>query len=127
MSWYNSGQNSAAVDLVNGLLSSGIGLQPEDVGVITPYKDNMRRIEDLLQSHASEGCHAVAVNTPDSFQGCEAKVIVLVLVVTEDTGPVFADAHRLCVGITHHSDMLSANLIAQPGYQPNAIFSESTS
>lgn len=98
---FNLVQNAVAVDLIVELLGSGIGLQPEDIVMITPYRANLDLLEKSLQQHAVQGLEKVTVNTTDSFQGREGQVAVLVLCIDKQTGPSFtASPQRICVGIT---------------------------
>ncbi|KAF4970728.1 hypothetical protein FSARC_2285 [Fusarium sarcochroum] len=104
---YNPDQNYCAVWLIRELITK-LGLGPEDIVAITPYRTNPQHLEQALEEKAPypvgpASISDVAVTTTDSFQGREGKVVVLVLVVTQDTGPQFvANRHRICVGITRH-------------------------
>lgn len=52
-------------------------------------------------------CKNVTVNTAESFQGREGNIVLFVLSVHEETGPLFlADPHRICVGLTRHRPAL---------------------
>jgi len=98
---YNPQQNAAAVRLVEGLLRANLGLKGSDVIIITPYRANFDRLQTAFSQHPLPVCRDVVINTTDSFQGREGMVVVFVLGVTEETGPLFvADHHRICVGIT---------------------------
>jgi len=70
--------------LVSDLLSD---VPAEEIGVITPYSAQVRRIRETLADHidAAEG---VTVDTIDSFQGGERTAVVLSLVRSNAEGTV---------------------------------------
>lgn len=49
------------------------GCRPSDVGVIAPYRQQLKSISTLLQSSAFTG---VEVNTVDRYQGRDKSVII---------------------------------------------------
>lgn len=62
------------------------GCKPGDVGVIAPYRQQLRTISGLLQASAFTG---VEVNTVDRYQGRDKSLIVLSFVrSTAEEGPV---------------------------------------
>ena len=70
------------------------GLDPEQIGVIAPYRAQAGEID----GHVPEG---VAVDTVDRFQGSSKEVIVLSLVATGRLeGPIFEDHRRVNVALT---------------------------
>lgn len=50
---------------------TGIKIRPTDIGIITPYKDQVRRLQGLIESSA------VTIGSVDSFQGQERSVIIV--------------------------------------------------
>ncbi|WP_232686008.1 ATP-dependent helicase [Halobacterium zhouii] len=70
------------------------GLDPEDVGVIAPFRAQVAEIGNRVR----EG---VAVDTVDRFQGSSKEVIVVSFVATGDLdGPIFEDHRRVNVALT---------------------------
>ena len=55
--------------IVSGLLQGGVS--QEDIGVIAPYRHQVRYIQDSLTDHSVE------VNTVDQFQGRDKDVIII--------------------------------------------------
>ena len=70
------------------------GLDPEQIGVIAPYRAQVGEIDGRVP----EG---VAVDTVDRFQGSSKEVIVLSFVATGRLeGPIFEDHRRVNVALT---------------------------
>ncbi len=97
-SYYNEGEARFVLAVVKALLSLGIG--PTDVGVISPYDDQI----DLLKRTFREGGipEDVEVKTVDGFQGREKEVIVVSFVRSNGRGEIgfLNDVRRLNVAIT---------------------------
>ena len=97
-SYYNEGEARFVFDVVKALMDLGIG--PEDVGVISPYDDQV----DLLKRTFQEGGipEEVEVKTVDGFQGREKEVIVVSFVRSNRRGEIgfLNDVRRLNVAIT---------------------------
>ncbi|XP_010708288.1 protein ZGRF1 isoform X4 [Meleagris gallopavo] len=76
-SFYNMAEVHFTVKLIQSLIASGI--HGSAVGVITFYKSQMYKIQNLLRSIHSEAfpVKAVQVSTVDAFQGAEKEIIVL--------------------------------------------------
>ncbi|KFZ58067.1 Uncharacterized protein C4orf21, partial [Antrostomus carolinensis] len=91
-SFYNMAEAHFTVKLVQSLIASGI--EGSAVGVITLYKSQMCKIQNLLSGVHSEAFEvkAVQVSTVDAFQGAEKEIIVLSCVRTRQTG--FIDSER---------------------------------
>uniref|UniRef100_A0A3B3ZAD9 DNA replication ATP-dependent helicase/nuclease n=1 Tax=Periophthalmus magnuspinnatus TaxID=409849 RepID=A0A3B3ZAD9_9GOBI len=95
--------NQTEAEVVHLLLSLLIqaGCKPSDIGVIAPYRQQLKSISALLQSSAFIG---VEVNTVDKYQGRDKSVIVLSFVrsTTEEgnLGELLKDWRRLNVAIT---------------------------
>ena len=88
----NPEEAAAVVETVQSYLDAGV--QPEDIGVIAPYRAQVAEIN----SRAPDG---VTVDTVDRFQGSSKEVIVVSFVATEDLdGPIFEDYRRINVALT---------------------------
>lgn len=70
-SYYNEIEAQEVKKRLDELLQKGI--MPEQIGVITPYKAQVKYLKSLLH----EGYDEIEVDTVDSFQGREKDVIVL--------------------------------------------------
>uniref|UniRef100_A0A8C7Y3M3 DNA replication ATP-dependent helicase/nuclease n=1 Tax=Oryzias sinensis TaxID=183150 RepID=A0A8C7Y3M3_9TELE len=95
--------NHTEAALIHMLLSLLIkaGCRPSDVGVIAPYRQQLKTIQALLQSPTFSG---LEVNTVDKYQGRDKSLIVLSFVRsnTEEghLGELLKDWRRLNVAIT---------------------------
>jgi len=88
---YNEYEAEVAKKIVSTLKS--LGIASGEIGVITPYRAQRRRIAELI------GDEKVEVNTVDSFQGREKDVIIFSVTSTEDMSFV-EDENRLNVAFT---------------------------
>ncbi|KGL83720.1 Uncharacterized protein C4orf21, partial [Tinamus guttatus] len=98
-SFYNMAEAHFTVKLIQSLIASGI--EGSAVGVITLYKSQMCKIQNLLNGLHSEVLEikAVQVSTVDAFQGAEKEIIVLSCVRTRQVG--FIDSEkRMNVALT---------------------------
>lgn len=67
------------------------GCKPSDIGVIAPYRQQLKCISAMLQSAVFTG---VEVNTVDRYQGRDKSLIVLSFVrSTAEDGNVSPDHH----------------------------------
>ncbi|XP_023251041.1 DNA replication ATP-dependent helicase/nuclease DNA2 [Seriola lalandi dorsalis] len=95
--------NHTEAALVHKLLSLLIkaGCKPSDIGVIAPYRQQLKSISALLQPSAFTG---VEVNTVDRYQGRDKSLIVLSFVRSTaeegNLGELLKDWRRLNVAIT---------------------------
>ncbi|KAF3686321.1 DNA replication ATP-dependent helicase/nuclease DNA2 [Channa argus] len=95
--------NHTEAALVHMLLSLLIkaGCKPSDIGVIAPYRQQLKTISTLLQSSAFTG---VEVNTVDRYQGRDKSLIVVSFVRSTaeegNLGELLKDWRRLNVAIT---------------------------
>ncbi|RKD95159.1 IGHMBP2 family helicase [Halopiger aswanensis] len=93
-----STENPSEADLVaeyaRALLEAG--LEAADLAVISPYDDQVKRIEDELEGTLSEEtAEALEVDTVDGFQGREKAVVLVSLVRSNDRREVgFLDEPR---------------------------------
>ncbi|KAM9295737.1 5'-3' DNA helicase ZGRF1 [Morus bassanus] len=98
-SFYNTAEVHFTVKLIQSLIASGI--EGSAIGVITLYKSQMCKIQNLLGGIHSEAFEikAVQVSTVDAFQGAEKEIIVLSCVRTRQIG--FIDSEkRMNVALT---------------------------
>uniref|UniRef100_A0A803WFJ5 5'-3' DNA helicase ZGRF1 n=1 Tax=Ficedula albicollis TaxID=59894 RepID=A0A803WFJ5_FICAL len=98
-SFYNMAEARFTVKLIQSLIASGI--EGAAIGVITLYKSQMYKIQNLLSGVHSEAFEVkpVQVSTVDAFQGAEREIIVLSCVRTRHFG--FIDSEkRMNVALT---------------------------
>lgn len=115
--------NQTEAELVHLLLSLLIkaGCKPSDIGVIAPYRQQLKSISSLLQSPAFIG---VEVNTVDKYQGRDKSVIVLSFVrsTTEEgnLGELLKDWRRLNVAVTRakHKLLMVGSAVTLRRYEP---------
>uniref|UniRef100_A0A8C9ZK14 DNA replication ATP-dependent helicase/nuclease n=1 Tax=Sander lucioperca TaxID=283035 RepID=A0A8C9ZK14_SANLU len=95
--------NPTEAALIHKILSLLIkaGCKPSDIGVIAPYRQQLKSISALLQSSAFTG---VEVNTVDRYQGRDKSLIIFSFVrsTTDEgnLGELLKDWRRLNVAIT---------------------------
>lgn len=76
------------------------GCKPSDIGIIAPYRQQLKVINDLL-AHSSVGM--VEVNTVDRYQGRDKSIIIVSFVRSNEDGTLgelLKDWRRLNVAIT---------------------------
>ncbi|KAM6183104.1 DNA replication ATP-dependent helicase/nuclease DNA2 [Erethizon dorsatum] len=76
------------------------GCNPSDIGIIAPYRQQLKIISDLL-AHSSFG--TVEVNTVDKYQGRDKRIILVSFVRSDEDGTLgelWKDWRRLNVTIT---------------------------
>jgi len=82
---YNPAEVDAVVAEIDRLLRHGV--DPGEIGVITPYTGQVAKVRSALASHERGGLHhAVDVNTIDAFQGSESEVILVSFVRSNAAG-----------------------------------------
>lgn len=113
----NGGEANLAAKTVRQLLEAG--LSPEQIGVITPYRAQVRRLRELLADVPT-----LEVDSVDGFQGREKEAIIVSLVRSNPEGDIgfLADTRRTNVALTRARRMLrvigdSATLSNHPFYQ----------
>ncbi|NXX11947.1 ZGRF1 protein, partial [Podargus strigoides] len=91
-SFYNMAEVHFTVKLIQSLIASGI--EGSAIGVITLYKSQMCKIQNVLSSVHTEAfpVTTIQVSTVDAFQGAEKEIIVLSCVRTRQTG--FIDSEK---------------------------------
>lgn len=87
----NSLEAEVAIRLANDYLK--VGLSEEDIGIISPYADQVKLIQDKTP---------VEVKTVDGFQGREKEIIIISTVRSNEDGNIgfLRDLRRLNVAIT---------------------------
>lgn len=79
------------------LLLAGSDVQPEGIGIITPYNAQVRMLREMLRD-----APAIEINSVDGFQGREKDVIVVSTVRASEAGTTgfLSDARRMNVTVT---------------------------
>lgn len=101
----NLDEAAAVVDVVQALLDA-MELDGQDIGVVTPYNGQVRRITDLMADAArgddGAAISQVEVRSVDGYQGREKEVIVMSCVRANDDGQLgfVRDWRRLNVALT---------------------------
>jgi ATP-dependent RNA/DNA helicase IGHMBP2 len=112
---YNLGEADWVSKTTDKLLS--LGVNPEAIGIITPYSGQVRRLRDVLKLEGE-------IDSVDGFQGREKEVIIYSLVRSNPEGQIgfLSDIRRTNVALTRARRKLviigdSATLSANPFYQ----------
>jgi DNA replication ATP-dependent helicase Dna2 len=87
--------NPTEADRVAGVVRSFLdaGVDPDDIGVIAPFRAQVAEISRRLSG--------VAVDTVDRFQGSSKEVVVISFTATGDlSSPIFEDHRRVNVALT---------------------------
>ncbi|CAM8923535.1 unnamed protein product [Rhodiola kirilowii] len=71
-SWFNRFEISKVVEIIEELILSNI--RETDIGVITPYRQQATKINEVLEKHE---VHDVKVGSVEQFQGQEREVIIV--------------------------------------------------
>jgi ATP-dependent RNA/DNA helicase IGHMBP2 len=132
LSTFNADEARFTVNVLEGLLQR-IGInafleQQWTVGLISPYRAQVRRMKELLAEGNFEGINAMdellTVDSIDAFQGQERDVIVISLVRSNAEGEIgfLADVRRMNVALTRAKRKLivigdSSTLSSNPFYQ----------
>lgn len=101
----NRDEAAKVLSIVNDLLAMG-DVQPEDIGVITPYSGQVRELTHLFDlaggRESGQPYAGLEIKSVDGYQGREKDVIVFSTVRANDHGEVgfLADFRRLNVAIT---------------------------
>ncbi|XP_056268651.1 DNA replication ATP-dependent helicase/nuclease DNA2 isoform X2 [Pseudoliparis swirei] len=115
--------NHTEAALIHRLLSllMKAGCKPSDIGVIAPYRQQLKSISALLQSSVFSG---VEVNTVDKYQGRDKSVIVFSFVRSTadegNLGELLKDWRRLNVAITRakHKLLMVGSITTLRRYAP---------
>jgi superfamily I DNA and/or RNA helicase len=95
----NPEEAKAVMQTLRDLLDAG-ELEPDHIGIVTPYRGQKELIQKLIASE--EQFDGVEVNTVDGYQGREKEMIVFSSVRANEDGKVgfLADWRRLNVALT---------------------------
>lgn len=114
-SWFNMEEIALTKEITDALLSSR--LFPEDIGIISPYDQQVSRLKAALKDYHVE------IKSIDGFQGREKEVIIISLVRsnTEENIGFLRDYRRLNVALTRAKRKLI--IIGNPStLQSNPIY-----
>jgi len=118
----NTAEAAAVVDVVRRYVEAGV--DPDDLGVIAPFRAQVAEIGKRLTAGLTDGAgDAVAVDTVDRFQGSSKEVIVVSFTATGSLdGPIFEDHRRMNVALTRAKKALvvvgdEATLRSEPLYE----------
>ncbi|EKX32877.1 hypothetical protein GUITHDRAFT_158951 [Guillardia theta CCMP2712] len=77
-SWFNTTECLEVVNYIQLLLSSRPDVLPSDIGVISPYDRQVKKIRQLITSkNIPQGELGIKVGTTELFQGLERRVIII--------------------------------------------------
>jgi predicted DNA helicase len=93
-SYSNISEQEAVLEAVKALM--GCRLFPEDIGIISPYEQQVNQLKEKL------GDTGIDIKTVDGFQGREKEVIVISFVRANESGQLgfLTDYRRLNVALT---------------------------
>ncbi|WMN10858.1 IGHMBP2 family helicase [Marivirga salinae] len=114
-SWFNLEEIALTKEITDALLSSR--LFPEDIGIISPYDQQVSRLKSALRDYHVE------IKSIDGFQGREKEVIIISLVRSNPDGNIgfLRDYRRLNVALTRAKRKLI--IIGNPStLQSNPIY-----
>lgn len=97
---FNEDEANIVALVVAGLVD-GLGIPPEEIGVVTPYRRQIKAIESLLRKRAAHT--VVDVNTVDRFQGKEKACLIISFVRSNTScvvGDLLKDWRRINVAFT---------------------------
>lgn len=99
-SFYNPLEASTVSSILKGVLQMGV--PPKNLGVITPYDDQVSLIKEMIN------LEEVEVSSVDGFQGREKEIIIISMVRSNSRGEIgfLEDKRRLNVAITRAKSKL---------------------
>lgn len=104
-----SSKNLGEVDLVKKIIHEKIDcFKGQSIGVISPYRAQIKELNDALKNEEAFQELQLQVNTIDSFQGQERDVIIISLVRSNDDNQIgfLKDYRRMNVAITRAKKLL---------------------
>ncbi|KAK7086652.1 Tripartite DNA replication factor [Halocaridina rubra] len=121
----NSNVSAKEASLILVLIISFLkaGLNIDDIGVITPYRDQVKYLRNLITKNVTNGSR-VEVNTVDQYQGRDKSVILYSCVRSATSKPkngdILQDEHRLNVAITRakYKLILIGDISTLQNYKP---------
>ncbi|DBA71486.1 TPA: hypothetical protein ACH3X2_14306 [Trebouxia sp. C0005] len=100
-SYQNDPEAQLVAHAIQQLLTGRHAMQPSDIGVITPYSGQVRKIKTFLEQGSTSRTQP-DVKSVDGFQGQEREVIIFSAVRSNAQGRIgfLADVRRLNVALT---------------------------
>ncbi|VDP71302.1 unnamed protein product [Echinostoma caproni] len=98
--WAKRVFSTSVSDAVVFLDTHMLGLNPSDIGIISPHRKQVASIKDLLHSShhramsLGEELQSVEVNTVDQFQGRDKRLILLSLTVCSGTNAAYLSSNQ---------------------------------
>ncbi|KAK5111760.1 hypothetical protein LTR62_004680 [Meristemomyces frigidus] len=105
----NLAEIDAAMALYDRLTADFKGDYSGRIGIITPYKSQLRMLKDKFsQRYGQEITEAIEFNTTDAFQGRESEIIIFSCVRASPQGGIgfLQDIRRMNVGLTRAKSSL---------------------
>lgn len=96
---FNEKEANIVFYVVSGLVD-GLGIPPTEIGIVTPYRRQIKAIESLLRKKFS---NSIDVNTVDRFQGKEKACLIISFVRSNASclvGELLKDWRRINVAFT---------------------------
>ena len=97
-SWFNALEAITVVHYIKQLLDDrSFGLSPADIGIITPYLRQVRKIRSLLTTTISRRYYDTSllkIGTVEEFQGSERKVIIISTVRSQQISLAFDSKYK---------------------------------
>lgn len=81
---FNSAEVKEVISIIQILLASGSRLKQSDIGVVSPYKLQCRKIAKACQTNHFND---IAIGTTEVFQGKEKKAMIISTVVSHNGQP----------------------------------------
>ena len=97
---FNEDEANIVALIVSGLVD-GLGISPDEIGVVTPYRRQIKAIESLLRKKSVQA--NLDVNTVDRFQGKEKACLIISFVRSNTScvvGDLLKDWRRINVAFT---------------------------
>lgn len=79
------------------------GLQPASLGIISPYRHQLKLISQVFHRHANGKQNEIEINTVDKYQGRDKSCIIVSLVRSNEhcnVGDLLKDWRRVNVAVT---------------------------
>ena len=125
----NPEEANLLVKHLNNMLETDFNLQGVKIGIISPYKGQVKFLEKLLDNHPNK--NIMNIGTVDGFQGQERDIIYISLVRSNDNSEIgfLSDVRRMNVALTRAKRKLivigdSATLANHPFYKKFLAYTE---
>ncbi len=102
--YYNSGE----IQLIQKLIENHPEIQKEEVAIISPYRKQVEEITNYVPIAIGIRITNCSINTVDSFQGQEKKIVMISLVRSNEGGEIgfLKDYRRMNVAMTRAQEKL---------------------